>query len=205
MRRARLLRPEATGVEMVVTGMGPQAAASAAAHWVPLARAVVVCGLSGGLGGRAVRGDVVVASRVIDRSGAELPGVVGMEVMGALQGVVASVERPLDDPAERAALLALGAEAVETEAAGWAPLCAAAGVPLVVVRGVLDTPTEPLGVAGELVKPGGRGPHAADVARLVLQPGTWRPLLRLGRTATVVERSAAEVALRAAAALRGPA
>jgi hypothetical protein len=151
-----------------------------------------------------VRGDVVVASRVIDGGGCELPGVVGMEVIGALQGVVASVDRPVDDPAERAALLALGAEAVETEAAGWAPLCAAAGVPLVVVRGVLDTPAEPLGVAGELVKPGGRGPRAADVARLVLRPSTWRPLLRLGRTATVVERSTAEVALRAAAMLRAP-
>jgi nucleoside phosphorylase len=205
VRRARRRRPEAAGLEVVVTGMGPDAAAACAAEWAGRVRAVVVCGLAGGLGGAAGRGDVVVASRLLDRAGSDLPGVVGMDVVGALRGVVASVERPVDGVAERAALVAMGAVAVETEAAGWAQACAAAGVPLVIVRGVLDTPAEPLGAAAELVKPGARGPRAADLVGLALRPLAWRSLLRLGRTAGMVERRTAEVALRAAMALRGSA
>ena len=181
--------------------MGQQAAAAAASQWVERVRAVVVCGLAGGCGGIAHRGDVVVASRLIDRSGAPLPGVVGMEVIGALEGAVASVEEPVDDPAERAALLALGAEALETEAAGWASVCAPAGVPVVVVRGVLDTPDEPLGPMASMVRLGATGPSAGEVARAALRPGRWRELLRMGRLAAVVEGRAAEVAVRAAGTL----
>jgi adenosylhomocysteine nucleosidase len=188
-------------VQVVVSGMGQEAAAAAAASWVRRVSGVVVCGLAGGCGGIAHRGDVVVASRLLDESGAELPGVIGMEVMGALQAPVASVSRPVDEPAQRAALLALGAEALETEAAAWASACAAAGVPLVVVRGVLDTPTEPLGVAAEMVPQGARGPRMSSVVGVAVRPGTWRGLMRMGRLATAVERRTAEVAVRAATAL----
>jgi len=204
VRRALRARPDAPDVELVVTGMGLRAAAAAAAHWAPRVRAVVVCGVAGGTGGGAGRGDVVVASRVIDGDGRELRGVVGMDVPGGVAGTVASLAEVRDDPAARAALLALGAVAVETEAAGWAPACAAAGVPLIVVRGVLDTPEEPLGAAAGLVAMGGTRPRAGALARLAVRPGAWPALLRLGREAADVERAAAAVAVRAASALRRP-
>jgi len=204
VRRVLRRRPEAAGrVEVVVTGMGLRASASAASEWAPRARAVVVCGVAGGTGGVARRGDVVVASRLVDGAGAELPAVVGAEVAGGMAATVASVGEVRDEPAARAALVALGAAAVETEAAGWAPACAAAGVPLVVIRGVLDTPEQPLGAAAGLVAMGARGPGAAALARLAVRPGAWPALMRLGRQAGEVERAAAEVAVRAAIALAG--
>jgi len=204
VQRVLRKRSDAADVELVVTGMGRAAAEAAAAQWVSRVRAVVVCGLAGGLGGLALGGDVVVASRLIDGDGVELPGVAGMEVMGALQATVASVDVPLDDAAARAALLALGAAAVETEAAGWAAPCAAAGVPLVVVRAVLDTPARPLGMAVGLVRPGAKGPGLSELGRAAAQPASWPHLLRLGRGAAEAERRAAEVAVRAATALRPP-
>ncbi len=93
---------------------------------------------------------------------------------------------------------------MESEAAGWAPACAAAGVPLVVVRAVLDPPAWPLGMAVDLVRPGARGPGVSGVARAAAHPLSWPHLLRLGRGATEAEQLAAEVAVRAAIALRAP-
>lgn len=203
MRRALRRRPaDAGGVEVVVTGMGQQAAAAAAARDVPGAAAVVVCGLAGGCGGLAHRGDVVVASRLIDASGTALAGVVPVEVAGVLAGTVASIERPVDAAEDRAVLLAQGAVAVETEAAAWAHACAAAEVPLAVVRGVLDTPEHPLGGAAGLVRPGGRGPALTTLLPVLARPRSWPDLVRLGRSAAPVERRAAAAAVRVAAALR---
>jgi adenosylhomocysteine nucleosidase len=201
VRRALRRRGDIAGIEVLVTGMGQQAAAAAAGA-VPRVSAVVVCGLAGGCGGLAHRGDVVVASRLIDAAGAVLPGVVGVDVIGTMALPVASVDRVVDDPADRAALLALGAEAVETEGAAWACAAARAGVPVAVVRGVLDTPEDPLGIAASLVRPGATAPAVRDTARLVLRPGAWPALLRLGRTAGATERRVAEAAVRVAEALR---
>jgi len=194
-------RRDAAGIEVVVTGMGREAAASAASEWVARVGAVVVCGVGGGLGGVADRGDVVVASRLVDRSGAEIGPVVAVDVLGAVRGTVASVDAPVDDAAARAALDAVGAVAVEMEAAGWAPACAAAGVRLVVVRGILDTPAQPLGVGATMVRPGATGPGIGAMAGAAVRPRAWPGLVRLGRLAGGAERRAAEAAVRAAAAL----
>jgi nucleoside phosphorylase len=192
----------AGGVEVIVTGMGQDAAAAAAAVWVSRVRAVVVCGVAGGCGGDAGAGDVVLASRLVDASGAELPGAVDalmapggvVSVAGALVGAVASVAAPVDDRVGRAALRARGVLAMETEAAAWAAACAAAGVRLVVVRAVLDTPGAPLGVAAQMVAPGAGGPRMRDVVPVLAQPAAWPALLRLGRAAATAERAAAAAA-----------
>jgi hypothetical protein len=185
---------DAPGVRVVVSGMGQAAARAAAAEWVPRVRAVVVCGVAGGTGGAARAGDVVVATGLHAGRGVEPPAVLRLEIPGALAGLVASVESPVDSAEERAALLADGVLAVETEAAGWALLCAAHQVPLVVVRGILDTPDAPLGIAATLVRDGDRRPSAGAIAPVVLRPGEWAALLRVGRAAAVAERRAAEVA-----------
>lgn len=188
------------GVRVVVTGMGQAAAARAAGEWVPRARAVVVCGVAGGTGGAAGAGDVVVASALLV-DGAVGDGLAAVELPGAVVGVVASVRGVVDTPVSRAALRDAGAVAVETEAAAWAEACARLGVPLAVVRGVLDTPEEPLALAADMVRAGDRGPGARGVAAVAVRPATWPAMLRLGRRAAEVERRAAEAAVRVAAEL----
>lgn len=198
MRRALRGAP---GVRVVVTGMGQAAAARAAADWVPRVRAVVVCGVAGGTGGAAGAGDVVVASGLCVAPGAGVPGVTPVDVSGAVSGLVASVEAVADTPQARAELRAAGVVAVETEAAAWAAACVSHAVPLAVVRGVLDTPEEPLGAAAGLVAAGGRGPAVTAMASMAARPRDWPGLLRLGRRAADVERRAAEAAVSVARSL----
>jgi 4-hydroxy-3-methylbut-2-en-1-yl diphosphate reductase len=192
-----------TGVEVAVTGMGPEAAARAAREWVGRVGAVVVCGVAGGCGGVARAGDLVVASRLIDARGQELGPVRAVELPGAVLGTVAAVESPVSDAAGLAELCGLGAVAVETESAGWVGACAAAGIPLAVVRAVLDTPEAPLGAAASLVRPGAAGPSPGEVLRLLGRPGTWPRMVRLGRASARAERLAAQAAIRVMAEL-GP-
>jgi hypothetical protein len=201
--RRQRVGPSPDDIEVLVTGIGQEAASIAAASWVPRVRAVVVCGVAGGTGGAAGAGDVILASQVIDAAGTVLyaPALDDMSIPGVLVGPIASVRAPVDDAHGRAALLALGALAIETEAAAWSSACAAAGVPLVVVRAVLDTPSAPLGVAADLVRAGATGPRLGGLAPLLVRPAAWTPLLRLGRAATEAERAAAETAAYLAAQL----
>jgi len=191
------------GVEVVVTGMGQAAAARAAAAWMGRVRGVVVCGVAGGVGGAAGAGDVVVASAVLDAAGAPVGPVAAVEVPRVVVGAVASVDSAVDGDGSRAALRALGAVAMETEAAAWVRAGAAAGVPVAVVRCVLDTPEMPLGAAADLVHAGASAPGAGDLARVALRPAAWGSLLRIGRRASTAERRAAEAAIQAAVALAG--
>jgi nucleoside phosphorylase len=189
---------------VVVTGVGQVAAATAAAAYAPRAAAVVVCGLAGGLGGPAGPGDVLVASRLLDAAGADAGPVHPVEVVGAIRAAVASVDGLVDDVAGRAALRDLGAAAVETEAAAWSLACAQAGIPLTVVRAILDTPAVRLGPTADLVRPGATGPRLRDLSALLVRPAAWPALLRVGRLAGPAERRAAEAAVRAATALAVP-
>jgi nucleoside phosphorylase len=199
VRRALGFEP---GVQVLVSGMGQAAARIAADKWVPLVRAVVVCGVAGGTGGAAGAGDVVVASGLYVGRGESHEGVFALEVPGTVAGLVASVVSAVDSPAERAELRRAGVVAVETEAAGWAGACRSAEVPLIVVRGVLDTPEAPLGMAARMVRQGARGTTLSALAPVAVRPDEWRSLLRVGRTAAVAESAAAAVAVRVALSLR---
>lgn len=201
MRRA-LRAAGVADVGVVVTGMGLEAARVAAQACVPQAGAVVVCGLAGALGSELQVGDVVVATGLVDASGNHIGPVALRGVAGARRGVVASVASPVDGAGERAALRAHGAIAVETEAAGWVPVCASHGAALLVVRAVVDTPAEPLGPAARLIPPGGSRPSWARLAAVAVQPWAWAGLLRLARVAARAERSAARAAVAVARDLK---
>lgn len=192
----------AAEVRVVVTGLGQAAAARAAEEWVSQATGVVVCGVAGGTGGVARAGDVVAASGLLV-DGAMRDGLVVPELPGAVVGVVASVEGVVDSASERAALRDAGAVAVETEAAAWADVCARLGVPLAVVRGVLDTPEEPLEHAAGMVRAGARGPDARALAAVAVRPAAWPSMLRLGRRAGDVEQRVAVAAVRVALEIAG--
>jgi adenosylhomocysteine nucleosidase len=200
------------GVRVLTTGMGQDAAAGAAAAALGGGvTAVVVAGLAGGCDPALGVGTVVVATGLCDLGGRPLdaplvdPAICAAVLAAtppAVAGTVASVDAAVDDPASRARLAATGALAVETEAAGWAAACLRAGVPLLVVRAVLDTPQRPLGAAAGLIRPGATGPSAWRLARLGAHPAAWGTLARLAGVASGVEARAAAAAVAAAAALR---
>ena len=148
--RAALHRHVA-GATLARTGMGPDRAG----RWRPgadLARlqAAVITGLAGGLAPDARPGEVVVATEVRDDAGTlALPGAVALA--GRLAdaghpvrlGPIVTTSRLVGGAAERAALAAAGAIAVDMESA---PLARTLGarVAVAVVRIVVDTPTTPL-------------------------------------------------------------
>jgi nucleoside phosphorylase len=199
-------------VRVVTTGIGPAAAArAAAAELGEDVTVVVVAGLAGGCDPELVTGTVVVATGLCDPGGRCLdaprlePAVFAAVLAAAapaVAGTVASGAAVADDPAARARIAATGAIAVETEAAGWAPACLRAGVPLLVVRAVLDTPTRPLGAAASLVRQGATTPSAWRLLQLGARPATWSTLARLARVASGVEGRAAAAAVAAADTLR---
>lgn len=186
-------------VEIWVTGMG-QAAAARASHAVPPAAAVVVAGIAGGCAAGWELGMVGVAERVLSPAGAwiRLVGEANQSIL--LSGVgrpccLASVAEIADGPEQRLALLSQGAELVEMETAAWIE---SLGPSVVGLRVVLDTPAEPLGEAGALLRLGGRGPSPLLLMRLLLrQPGAVPSLLAVGRRQQVAARALTE-ALRKA-------
>jgi nucleoside phosphorylase len=199
-------------VRVVTTGIGPAAAArAAAAELGEEVTVVVVAGLAGGCDPALATGTVVVATGLCDPGGRCLdaprlePAVFAAVLAAAapaVAGTVASGDAVADDPAARARIAATGAIAVETEAAGWAPACLRAGVPLLVVRAVLDTPTRPLGAAASLVRQGATTPSAWRLLQLGARPAAWSTLARLARVASGVEARAASAAVAAADTLR---
>jgi adenosylhomocysteine nucleosidase len=199
-------------VRVVTTGIGPAAAArAAAAELDEEVTVVVVAGLAGGCDPALETGTVVVATGLCDPSGRLLdaprvePAVFAAVLAAAapaVAGTVASGDAVADDPAARARIASTGAIAVETEAAGWAPACLRTGVPLLVVRAVLDTPTQPLGAAASLVRQGATTPSAWRLLQLGARPATWSTLARLARVASGVEARAATAAVAVAGALR---
>jgi nucleoside phosphorylase len=201
---------------VLVTGAGPAAAAVAAESALsrPLG-AVIVAGV-GGACSTLAPGTVVVATRLLDLDGAELAGEEAMgdsdtigtimaavrrAVPDATSGGIASGADVIDNAQDRARLAGYGALAVETEAAGWVDACRRAAVPLVVIRGVVDSPERPLGPAAHLVRPGGSRPAPGAVIRLLLRPRNWRPLTRLARDASRAESAMAGAVAAAASAL----
>ena len=184
--------------------MGQDAAARVARSEVGAGPdAVVVAGVAGGCDPALAAGTVVLATSLCDCAGAPLEAPLARPpVAGATLGTVASCDALVDDAGTRTRLAAAGVLAVETEAAGWAAACARTGVPLVVVRAIVDTPEHPLGAAAALVRAGEKGPAARRLARLLVRPAAWGTLARLARQAPRAESRAATAAVAAAVALR---
>ena len=195
-------------MRVVTTGMGQAAAArSAATELSGPVDAVVVAGVAGGCDPALATGTVVVATSLCDLEGAPLtaPAVTAAAreaalgaVTPAVPGIVASVDAVVDSASARARLLAVGAVAVETEAAAWAGICGRTAVPLLVVRAVLDTAARPLGAAASLVLPGADAPSAGRLLGLLAHPAAWPSLPRLARAAGLAESRAAAAAVAAA-------
>jgi adenosylhomocysteine nucleosidase len=139
---ARLAELDGRRLVLVANGAGPARATEAfdvAARNGKLDRVVSV-GYCGALDPSLEAGDVFVASRVDDTErgvsyATELPG----SCRATTSGVLVSVDRVVRTAAEKRALRALGASAVEMESAGLAAKAAGASLPFYCIRAVLDT------------------------------------------------------------------
>ncbi len=130
---------------LVANGAGPVRAAEAfdVASQNGKVDRVVSAGSCGALDPSFEAGDVFVASRVDDADRGvsyetELPG----SGRAAATGVLVSVDHVVQTAAEKQALRARGAAAVEMESAGLAAKAAGASLPLYCIRAVLDTAKE---------------------------------------------------------------
>jgi hopanoid-associated phosphorylase len=152
------------------------------------ATALVSFGVAGGLDTALSPGDLVLPRAVAlpdgkqvvtDESWRRLAG----RGLRASDGVLACSESPLGDPSEKRALRAsTAAVAVDMESHGVAAAARAAGVPLLVVRAVLDTADEvvPSAALAGFGPDGGTRPLAVALGLLVA-PTQLRDLLRLAR------------------------
>jgi adenosylhomocysteine nucleosidase len=172
VRRLRLLQhfPDAPcpaalyadSILVLETGVGA-ARARAAARWLldnhPPAL-VVAAGFAGALASHLRVGDVVVASEVVEESGARWPCVIPARLADQRVGRLLTARHLIADPAGK---LALGqqfqADVVDMESAAVAVECAEDGVPFAAVRAVSDASDVALSpqlvrlLAGERVAP----------------------------------------------------
>jgi adenosylhomocysteine nucleosidase len=193
--RGRVYRGWLGGVRAVfaVTGDGPPRAERAA---LALCRefgpaALYGAGIAGALSPSLAAFDLVVARRVRDRGG-EAPAPDAELLARARRagdpaaGLLLTVDRPVVDPRQKAALAAAlaGEEpaAVDMESAAWARAAAAHGVPYAVVRAISDTAGEelpeflPLCVGAE-----GGIRRSRVVARALARPASFAALLAMRR------------------------
>ena len=195
--KGRVFRGRLGGVQAVfaVTGDGPRAAQRVAAM---LCRdfgpaALYGAGIAGALSPNLAAGDLLVARRV-RAVAAEAPDPdAGLLERSRLAGnpavgLLLTVDRPVVDPRQKAALhaaLALTGEepaAVDMESAGWARAAAEAGVPYAVVRAIADTAGEALPeYLPRCVGPGGGIRRAAVVALALAHPASLPALFAMRR------------------------
>ncbi len=93
---------------------------------------LIGAGIAGALAGELHRNQVIVAKKVIAPDGTEL----ACQPLAGASAVFRSVERMVGD---KHALSNNGAQAIDTESAGWARAAARKGVPFTAVRAIFDT------------------------------------------------------------------
>lgn len=174
------------------TGDGPrQAAREAAALCVRHRPALLVgAGVAGALSCDLVVGDILVAQRVLDSTGAapapdEKLVARACAMPGARSGTLLSVERPLVTPAEKAEWASQIGEApaaVDMESAAWARAAAAHGIPYLVIRAVSDDALDELpGYLSRCMDKDGGIRRSAVALRALAQPSTIPTLLQMRR------------------------
>jgi adenosylhomocysteine nucleosidase len=135
------MRGQAGSYRWGVTGVGQRAAAgltSLIERHRP--RAVVGIGFCGGLRQDAQRGTVAIPAEVVDERGGSP---IAFYPHPGGWGRIGSVGRVAADPGEKARLRERsGADWVDQESYAWARVAARRGIPLTVVRVVLDGPHE---------------------------------------------------------------
>ena len=171
---------------VVQTGMGP-ARAAAAAQTAPRADLFLSLGCGGGLLPWLRTGDVVVATEVVRLDASCRPEACTAAVLppvelGAHAGVVASSPAPLATAVQKTAAAGCGALLVDMESWALAAEADRRGIPLAVVRVVLDVAGDELAALAGAVDTttGDIDPWRAARA-LLPRPWTWPTALQLAR------------------------
>jgi len=203
VREARIL----AGAPAVVAGLGAgrlQARLGIAA--VGDVAGVISFGLCGALDPSLAVGDLVVGARVTGGDGdCETDPDWARRIMRALPrartGGLASADRPVASPAEKAALrAATGAAAVDMESAAASRAARALGVPFAILRAVSDAADRALPAAARV----GLGPDGRPDVAAVLRALAARPQQLGALVTTALEAEAAFRALVRARHLLGP-
>jgi adenosylhomocysteine nucleosidase len=205
-----MVEQAAPGVRVLVCGMGPRAAADAAAT---LAQggvsALAMFGVAGALDEALTPGALLAPAEVLDEQGLRYAtdGAWRSRLIARLGATLderplLTVEAPLLTPqAKREAQRRFGAIAVDMESAAAARIARARGLPFLVLRAVADavgdTIPEPLAAAIDRY---GRPRALALAGTLLRQPGLIAGLPRLAST-----MNRASAALRRAVQAAGPA
>lgn len=194
------------GTLLVVSGMGPCAAAEAAQRLVAAgAGALVSFGVAGGLDPALAAGALVLPEEVITPDGARLATArewrerVSAAVADrhpASYGALLTSPEPLSSPEEKeSAFRQTGAVAVDMEGFAIAEVAARRGVPFLAVRTVLDTvdDTLPLSVLAA-IDARGAAHFGRLLGALVRAPREWPQVLRLVRRSRAAARPLVSVA-----------
>ncbi|MGA4644782.1 hypothetical protein [Limisphaera sp. 4302-co] len=189
----RRLLPPCPGVEIRVTGMGPERARGTVAGWLRTCRPLLVlnAGFAGGLNPALPAGTVLFATEHPDWARR-------LRAAGAVPGRFTTTTRILRTAAEKTGFWrATGADAVDMESEAVAGACRAAGVPVAIVRAISDGAGDdlPLDFPAFLREDGSldlRGLTGAVWRR----PRAWVGLWRLARQSRRAGRALAQVLAR---------
>ncbi len=185
-------------VVLIVSGPGGKNAARAAAALIAghRPRWVVSAGFAGGLSAELSRYDVVLATEVVEPSGAELAvgGESGIDLPALAQpqavhlGRVLSVDRLVRLPQQKRALAEQHhATAVDMESFAVVEACGRQGMPALVARIITDTADEALPAEVEtlLRQPSKAGRWGAALGAVWRRPKSAKDLMRLKENALV--------------------
>jgi len=178
------------GVEIRVTGMGPERAHGTVAGWLRESRPMLVlnAGFAGGLNPALPAGTVLFATEHPDWARR-------LRAAGAVPGRFTTTTRILRTAAEKTELRRdTGADAVDMESEAVASACRAAGVPVAIVRAISDGADDdlPLDFPAFLREDG-----SLDLLGLTgavwRRPRAWVGLWRLARQSRRAGRALARV------------
>jgi adenosylhomocysteine nucleosidase len=194
------------GTLLIVSGMGPSAAAAAAQRLVAAgATALVSFGVAGGLDPALAAGALVLPEEVISPEGArqatarewrERVRAAVADHHPASGGALLTCREPLCSPADKArAFRQTGAVAVDMEGFAIAEIAARYGLPFLAVRSVLDAAADTLPpTLLAAIDAGGAASLARVLGAIARAPREWPDVLRLARRCRAAARPLRSVA-----------
>lgn len=192
IERRALSGLERPGVEIHVSGMGPDAAKATADQLATRApRSVIATGFCGALTPLLDTGTLIVAERVVHENTGDAftPDAVLLAAAPGRRGTLVSVSTVARLPADRAALTGL---AVDMESASIARVMAQAEIPFIALRAVTDRYRDRIPDIVDMLDPFGN-PDRGRLARYALRrPRDLVRLMQLGRASKKAGRAMAE-------------
>jgi adenosylhomocysteine nucleosidase len=184
----KLVRSQGPQVRVLVTGMGPRNAERAVRTAIQNEKPshVFTCGFAGALAPELKIADLVCSLE--------------MPMVGAKAVRFIATERVAVTVADKSALHAQGADAVEMESATIARLCKEQGIPCVTLRAISDLANEDLPLNFNELLDGQENLSPAKLALAIIKaPHKIPALMRLGKNSALAAEKLAQALVRALA------